>query len=96
MTLPAELRAEATYLRSLIPEAVYTERRESLARQADLYDRAADALEWPARFGCNGPEGTFWTDDSELANKLIAATYDRDDWTVTDMRNPLPATPEGG
>lgn len=53
--------------------------------------------EWPARFGCNGPEGSFWTNDSALANKLIAATYDRDEWTVTDTAS-ITASPsqQGG
>lgn len=43
---------------------------------------------FPERFGCNGPEGTFWTDDAVLANNLIKAAFDRDEWTVTDMQNP--------
>jgi len=47
--------------------------------------------EWPARYACNGPEVTFWTDDATLANKLIAATFDRDEWTVTDTQNPTAA-----
>lgn len=45
---------------------------------------------WPARFGCNGPEGSFWTDDADLANRLIAATFDRDEWTVTDTQPDTP------
>lgn len=49
--------------------------------------------EWPARYACNGPEGTFWTDDATLANKLIASAFDRDEWTVTDTQNPTAATP---
>lgn len=44
----------------------------------------ASGGEFPERFACNGPEGTFWTNDCALANKLIAATFDRDEWTVTD------------
>src|SRR5690606_5366557 len=47
--------------------------------------------EWPARYACNGPEGTFWTDDATLANKLIASAFDRDEWTVTDTQNPTAA-----
>lgn len=43
---------------------------------------------WPARFGCNGPEGSFWTDDAELAHRLIVGTFDRDEWTVTDTEHP--------
>lgn len=53
-----------------------------------LHNRLAEMGKWPARFACNGPEGSFWTDDSTLANKLIAATYGRDEWTVTDTENP--------
>lgn len=49
--------------------------------------------EWPARYACNGPEGTFWADDATLANKLIAAAFDRDEWTVTDTQNPTAAAP---
>lgn len=52
--------------------------------------------EWPARYACNGPEGTFWTDDATLANKLIAAAFDRDEWTVTDTQNPTAAAPPPG
>jgi hypothetical protein len=49
--------------------------------------------EWPERYACNGPEGTFWTDDAALANKLIAAALDRDEWTVTDTQNPTAVAP---
>lgn len=45
---------------------------------------AEQKTEWPARYACNGPEGAFWTDDAALANRLIGAAFDRDDWTVTD------------
>lgn len=47
----------------------------------------------PERYACNGPEGTFWTDDAAIANKLIGAAFDRDEWTVTDTQNPTGAAP---
>lgn len=70
-------------LRELLTEAA-TQLRTAASGVSDPGAEARDA--WPARFGCNGPQGSFWTDDSALANKLIASTYDRDDWTVTDTQ----------
>lgn len=47
--------------------------------------------QWPARYACNGPEGTFWTDDLALATAILQE-YDTDeDWTVTDTQNPYGA-----
>lgn len=45
---------------------------------------------WPARYACNGPEGTFWTDDAVLANRLLLhdTAIERDEWTVTDTQQP--------
>ena len=38
----------------------------------------------PPRYFCDGPAGSFWTDDPALADTLIAAAFDREEWTVTD------------
>ena len=39
--------------------------------------------EWPERYACNGPEGTFWTDDAALAN--LRALFDKE---PTNEQNP--------
>src|SRR5690606_39014631 len=73
------------------PECIRAQRDELAARvTAETSDARGD---WPERYACNGPEGTFWTDDAALANKLIAAAFDRDEWTVTDTQNPTAAPP---
>lgn len=42
-----------------------------------------------ARYFADGPEGHFYAETADFANRLIvAAGYDRDDWTVTDLFNP--------
>lgn len=71
---------------------------DSLLRHADAAIASLSAPQPPAeaqpeRYACNGPEGTFWTDDAALANKLIGAAFDRDEWTVTDTQNPTGAAP---
>lgn len=73
------------------PECIRAQRDELAARLTAETSNARG--EWPERYACNGPEGTFWTDDAALANKLIAAAFDRDEWTVTDTQNPTGATP---
>lgn len=44
--------------------------------------------EWPARYMANGPQGTFYTDDLKLADALLRAYDEDDDWTVTEMPDP--------
>lgn len=98
MTLPAELRAEASYLRSLIPEAVYPERRESLRRQADLLHRAADALEAPSVIGECVEAGTDpETGEIRLTiHTTVKAISHGPPMVYRQVKvTPLPATPEG-
>jgi hypothetical protein len=47
--------------------------------------------EWPARYMANGPQGTFYTDDLKLADALLRAYDEDDDWTVTEMPDPTGA-----
>src|SRR5690606_18529397 len=44
--------------------------------------------EWPARYMANGPQGTFCTDDLNLADELLHAYGEDEDWTMTYMLNP--------
>lgn len=62
--------------------AYIADRNKSLAGSAT----AGGDAKFPARYACNGPEGTFWTDNSAFANWLITSSgeLDRDEWTVTD------------
>jgi hypothetical protein len=50
----------------------------------------SEARDSRGRFFAGGPNGLhFYADSSDFANRLIvAAGYDRDDWTVTDLHNP--------
>ena len=61
------------------------------AARPSLSAQAVGDISWPARYACDGPEGFFWTDSAILANKLISPTFDRDDWTITDVTNPTGA-----
>jgi hypothetical protein len=46
------------------------------------------------RFFASGPQGCFGTSDHALAETIIAALWDRDDWTVTDLHNPYGTKPD--
>src|SRR5690606_38534952 len=62
-----------------------------LLREAAAALEAAreDARKW--RYWANGPQGTFLTDDLELATAILAAYDKDDDWTVTDIVDPTGA-----
>lgn len=55
------------------------------------------AVDECCRFFSDGPENSFFTRTHADAERLIkAAGFDRDDWTVTDLRNPTDTTPAPG
>lgn len=65
---------------------------EALLRETAAALEAAreDARKW--QYWANGPQGTFLTDDLELATAILAAYDKDDDWTVTDIVDPTGAT----
>lgn len=57
-----------------------------------------DNNKFPARYVCNGPEGTFYCDNHGLAESLIQdnAELDRDEWTITDTQQRAEPQQDGG
>ena len=45
------------------------------------------------RYFASGPEGCFYTEDMQLAEKIVNRIDQDDDWTITDLRNPTGAAP---
>lgn len=60
----------------------------SAAPQPPVVTNAISQLQYATRYFASGPEGYFYAGDHTFAERLIAI-YDRDDWTITDLRNPL-------